>query len=162
MQQLQSPYRIEPKGRIVQHSFELSGTSIETVFALFSDPRELDDLTPSWFSLTVKGPLVPNLRPGSRIDYRFRWRRIPLRWRSAITEYEPPGWLVYEQDLGPFRYFRHEHSFESTEEGVEITDKIVYRTVGGSWVDQSLVEPDLRRILRYREGASRKLLVPSP
>jgi ligand-binding SRPBCC domain-containing protein len=161
MQQLPTPDRCELKGRIVQHSFELPGTSIETVFALFSDPRQLDGLTPRWFSLTVKGPFVPHLRPGSRIDYRSRWRGVPLRWRSLITEYEPPSWLVYEQDRGPFRHFRHEHSFEATEKGVEITDTILYRTVGGPWVDRSIVEPDLRRILRYRDTASRKILVPS-
>lgn len=162
MQQLQTPDRIEPKDRIVQHSFELPGTSIETVFALFSDPRELDGLTPRWFSLTVNGPLEPNLRPGSRIDYRFRWRGVPLRWRSLITEYEPPNWLVYEQDRGPFRHFRHEHFFEPTGEGVSVTDRILYSAVGGQWVERRLVEPDLRRILRYREGASKKLLVTSP
>jgi ligand-binding SRPBCC domain-containing protein len=161
MLQLRTPDRIEPTGRIVQHSFELPGTSIETVFALFSDPRKLDGLTPRWFRLTVKGPLEPTLQPGSTIDYRFRWRGVPLRWRSLITEYEPPSWLVYEQDRGPFRHFRHEHSFEATETGVEITDTILYRTVGGAWVDRSLVEPDLRRILRYRDAASRKILVPS-
>ena len=152
----------ERGGREVLHSFELSGVSIETVFNLLCDPRRLNEMTPPWFQLTVSGALAEPLRPGSTIDYRFRWRRVPLPWRSVITEHEPPNWLVYEQLRGPFRHFRHEHLFEPTDQGVVITDRILYRARGGSWIERHLVTTDLERILRYRETAARRVLAGTP
>ena len=147
-----------PGGTTVQHRFELPGTTIEAAFALFSDPGRLNEMTPEWFSLVVRDAHPWPLRRGARIDYRFRWRGLPLPWRSLVTEYDPPYGLVYRQDRGPFRYFHHEHYFETVDTGVVITDRIVYRTLGGDWVERGLVGPDLRRILGYREAASRKLL----
>lgn len=140
------------------HRFEIRGQLIEPVFALFSDPRKLNEVTPWWFSLIVPGPYSPQLRPGSRIDYRLRWRGLPMAWRSVITELQPPHWLVYEQDLGPFQSFRHEHSFEPFERGIVVTDRILYKVLGGSWVDRFLVGPDLSRVLRYRERAATEIL----
>lgn len=81
-----------------------------------------------------------------------------MLWRSIITELQPPHWLVYEQAQGPFRSFRHEHSFEPSEQGVVVTDRILYSIFGGSWIDRTLVGPDLHRILRYRETAARGVL----
>jgi len=81
-----------------------------------------------------------------------------MPWRSVITELQPPHWLVYEQTQGPFRSFRHEHLFEACEQGVVVTDRILYSVFGGSWIDRILVGPDLRRILRYRETAARGVL----
>ena len=142
----------------VQHRFELHRVDLEAAFALFSDPARLNDVTPEWFSLIVRGPHPWPLRRGARIDYRFHWRGLPLPWRSIITEYHPPCSLVYRQERGPFRYFQHEHYFEAVDAGVLITDRIVYRVLGGPWVERYLVQPDLQRILRYREAASRRLL----
>lgn len=142
----------------MQHRFELQRVDIETAFALFSDPRRLNDVTPEWFSLIVRGPHPWPLRRGARVEYRFRWRGLPLPWRSLITEYHSPCSLVYRQDRGPFRYFQHEHYFEAVATGVVVTDRIIYRAWGGPWVERNLVRPDLQRILRHREAASRELL----
>jgi ligand-binding SRPBCC domain-containing protein len=155
-----APSKIIPSSprQELTHRFEIRGQLIEPVFALFSDPRRLNELTPWWFSLIVRGLYSPQLRPGSRIDYRLRWRGLPMAWRSVITELQPPHWLVYEQDLGPFQSFRHEHSFEPSERGIVVTDRILYKVLGGSWVDRVLVGPDLSRVLRYREKAAQKVL----
>ncbi len=148
----------EPQGRQVEHSFEIPEQATETVFELFCDPGRLNALTPLWFSLIVRGSYSPPVRLDSRIEYRLRWRGLPMLWSSIITELQPPHWLVYEQAQGPFRSFRHEHSFEPSEQGVVVTDRILYSVFGGSWIDRILVGPDLNRILRYRETAARGVL----
>jgi ligand-binding SRPBCC domain-containing protein len=148
----------KPRGQETKHSFEIPDHATEAVFELFCDPRRLNALTPPWFRLIVRGSYSPPLRIGSRIGYRLQWRGLPLAWRSVITELQPPHWLVYEQDRGPFRSFRHEHSFEPSERGVIVTDRILCKVLGGSWVDRTLVGPDLRRILRYRERAATEIL----
>jgi ligand-binding SRPBCC domain-containing protein len=147
-----------PADHAVEHIFELRQQSTETVFELFCDPRRLDDLTPRWFSLLVSDSYSPPLRLASRLEYRVRWRGVPFVWNSVITELDPPHWLVYEQARGPFRRFRHEHSFEQSGQGVVITDRVLYSVFGGSWIDGTLVGPDLRRILRYRERAATEIL----
>jgi ligand-binding SRPBCC domain-containing protein len=143
---------------MVQHQFELSGLPVETVFELFCDPRRLNDLTPSWFNLFVSNLEDAPLGVGSRIDYRMQWRGLTMGWQSLISELERPHWLVYEQSRGPFREFRHEHSFVMHEGSVKVTDRILYRVFGGRWLGRMLVEPDLERILRFREQAARELL----
>jgi len=147
----------EPRSQEIEHTFEIPDQATEVVFELFCDPRRLNALTPPWFSLIVRGSYSPPVRLDSRIEYRLRWRGLPLAWRSVITELQPPHWLVYEQAQGPFRSFRHEHSFEAREHGVVVTDRIRYSVFGGSWIDRTLVGPDLRRILRYRERAATEI-----
>ena len=151
----------KPRGQEIKHSFEIPDQGTESVFELFCDPQRLNALTPPWFSLIVRGSYSPPLRIGSRIGYRLRWRGLPLVWRSVMTDLQPPHWLVYEQDRGPFRSFRHEHSFEPSGRGVIVTDRILYKVLGGSWVDRTLVGPDLNRVLRYREQAAQKVLATS-
>jgi len=146
------------RGLEIEHSFEIPDQATEAVFELFCDPRRLNSLTPPWFSLIVRGSYSPPVRLDSRIEYRLRWRGLPLAWCSVITELQPPNWLVYEQAQGPFRRFRHEHSFDPSGQGVVITDRILYSVFGGSWIDRTLVGPDLRRILRYRERAAMEIL----
>lgn len=138
-----------------RHVFRLPAER-EALFELFSDPRLLDTLTPPWFRLRPLGELPRRLRAGSEISYRLRWRGVPLRWTSRITDWRPPGFFAYEQLRGPFRYFRHEHSFEASGGGTEVVDRVVFRAPGGSLADRLIAGPDLRRIFAFRERQARR------
>jgi ligand-binding SRPBCC domain-containing protein len=60
-----------------------------------------------------------------------------MRRTSRITDWEPPHRLTYEQARGPYRWFRHEHSFETEGDGTRVVDKVIYRAPGGQ-TDQPL------------------------
>lgn len=139
-----------------RHVFRLPVERRE-LFGLFSDPRLLDLLTPPWFRLRPLGPLPRRLGAGSEISYRLRWRGLPLRWVSRITDWREPGYFAYEQQRGPYRYFRHEHLFDAVEGGTEVVDRVFFRAPGGPLADRWIAGPDLRRIFAYREGRVRLL-----
>jgi len=125
--------------------------SVEEVFAFFCDARNLDVLTPSWLHFQVLTPGPVEMRPGAEIDYRLRFRGVPIRWRSEITVWDPPRRFVDEQRRGPYRKWVHEHRFEERDGGTLAGDRVEYAAPGGSLANRLFVAPDLRRIFRYRQ-----------
>lgn len=143
------------------HRLVLPGP-LEAAFALLSDPKWLNTLTPRWFDLRPIGPVPTPLRAGSLIPYHLRWRRLPMRWTSRITEWEPPYRVTYEQARGPYRAFVHEHIFRAGPAGTEVTDRVAFRSAAPRWIDRTLVRRDLERIFRYRSNAAEALFEARP
>ena len=127
------------------------------VFAFFSDPRNLERITPAFlnFHVLTAGPC--ELRGGALIDYRLRLRGIPLRWQSEITVWEPPRRFVDIQRRGPYRRWDHTHIFEEEAGGTMVHDQVLYALPGPDVftrvVNAVLVAPDTRRIFAFRHSA---------
>lgn len=124
--------------------------SLEEVFGFFSDPRNLEALTPSWLRFRVQGSSTPVMAEGTTIDYRLRVHGLPLRWRSRISCWEPPFEFVDEQVRGPYRSWVHRHSFRETEGGVLVRDQVDYSVLGGALIHGLFVRRDLERIFDHR------------
>lgn len=119
-------------------------------------------MTPPWFRLQI---LTSDraLTVGSQLHYRMRWRGLPFRWQSEITEWQSPHRFTYRQARGPFKYFEHEHLFEEDEAGTRVSDRIRFLSPGGSLVHRAIVAPELRRILSHRRScAIDRLAHPRP
>lgn len=123
---------------------------IETVFDYFSDARHLQDLTPPWLHFHVITPGPIEMRAGALIDYRLRLHGIPIRWRTEITDWEPPYRFVDTQLRGPYRLWRHLHTFEEHDGGTLVKDVVDYAVPGGFLVERWLVRGDLQRIFTFR------------
>ncbi len=123
---------------------------ISEVFEFFSDAHNLALITPPWLRFEVLTPAPIQMSPGTRIDYRLRLRGIPLRWQSEITEWNPPYAFADEQRRGPYRLWRHTHTFDETESGVVIRDSVEYAIWGGGLVNKFFVHPDIEKIFAYR------------
>ncbi len=123
---------------------------ISEVFEFFSDAHNLAMITPPWIRFEVLTPAPIQMSPGTLIDYRLRLHGIPIRWQSEITEWNPPHAFADEQRRGPYRYWRHTHTFDETENGVVIGDSVEYAIWGGGLVNKFLVRPDIEKIFAYR------------
>ena len=121
----------------------------DKVFAVFSDAANLDAITPPWlnFRTVTPGPIEMHL--GTMIDYNLRVHGFPVRWRSEITEWEPPTRFVDEQRSGPYRLWIHEHIFTERDGGTLVGDRVQYAVPFDRLVHM-LVRRDVERIFRYR------------
>jgi ligand-binding SRPBCC domain-containing protein len=122
----------------------------DRVFTFFSDATNLESITPPWMSFRVQTPRPIEMRAGTRIDYKLRVHGLPLRWRSNISVWEPPERFVDEQEIGPYRFWRHEHAFEETDDGTLVRDTVEYAVPLGAITHVLLVKRDLKRIFEFR------------
>jgi len=140
---------------------ELVHTPLSKVFAFFSDPGNLEALTPGSLRLEIQTPLPVEMRRGATIDYRLRVGSIPLRWKTLVTRWDPP--LGFEDIAlrGPYQLWRHEHRFETREDAsVEVSDAVEYSLGLAPLSDVALptVRRNLERLFAYRATRLRSLL----
>jgi ligand-binding SRPBCC domain-containing protein len=133
---------------------------IAAVFAFFADAFNLQRITPPWLHFQVITPGPIEMRVGAIIDYRIRLHGIPIRWRSEITAWDPPFRFVDEQRRGPYRLWRHEHTFEERRGLTLVRDHVDYAVTGGWLVNRLVVRRDLDRIFAFR-GAALESVFPS-
>ncbi len=94
----------------------------DEVFAFFADAHNLQILTPDWLNFKILTPRPIAMRAGALIDYKLRLRGIPIRWRTKITEWQPPFSFQDEQLRGPYRQWIHRHWFEEKDGGTLCRD----------------------------------------
>ena len=133
----------------------------EQIFAFFSDPKNLQRITPPWLHFAIVGLSQPILGQGTRIDYRLRIRGLPIHWQSEITTWEPPVRFVDQQIHGPYKVWVHEHTFDEHAGGTVAGDDVHYAVPGGKVVQRLLVAPDLDRIFQYRREVLQALFNPA-
>jgi ligand-binding SRPBCC domain-containing protein len=134
----------------------------ERVFAFFADALNLERITPDLLRFKVLTPGPIDMRPGALIDYRLSLRGVPLRWRTEITEWDPPRRFVDVQLKGPYREWHHTHTFEEQDRGTMVKDVVRYRLFGPALltrpINALLVAPDTKRIFAYRYQALERAL----
>jgi ligand-binding SRPBCC domain-containing protein len=96
---------------------------------------------------------VPPAAEGAIITYSVRVGRLPIRWKSRIVSWIPGRSFADVQDSGPYRVWRHEHSFSAQGNGTVMEDLVYYAPPLGmlSGLSNKLfVAPALRDIFKYR------------
>ena len=134
--------------------------SILEAFEVFENPYNLARITPPWLNFRVTSKENVRMREGARIDYAIRWMRLPLRWRTLITEYEPPNSFVDEQEKGPYTRWRHRHTFTEALGGTLVEDVVRYSLplgLLGVAAHDMVVGRQLRRIFEFRQEALRAI-----
>ena len=120
------------------------------VFEFFSDAHNLALITPPQLHFNVLTPAPIEMAVGTLIDYRLKLRGVPIRWQTEITEWNPPDGFVDEQRRGPYRLWRHTHTFDETEDGVVVGDTVKYAVWGNELIGRLFVRPDIEKIFAYR------------
>jgi ligand-binding SRPBCC domain-containing protein len=129
----------------------------ERAFEFFSDALNLEAITPPWLGFRVIGTEPVEMGEGAVIEYRLRLHGVPVRWLTRIESWDPPRNFVDVQVRGPYRHWRHTHSFEPTADGGslmrdEVRYEIPYGPLG-TLAGRLFVRRDLERIFDYRRDA---------
>jgi ligand-binding SRPBCC domain-containing protein len=124
--------------------------TIGEVFSFFADAFQLETITPPWLHFSIQTPRPIEMREGKLIDYRLRIRWLPIRWRSKISNWEPPFQFVDEQVKGPYRYWHHLHTFDQVDGGTMVRDIVHYAIPFGFIMQPLLVRRDLTHIFEFR------------
>ncbi len=124
------------------------------VFPFFADAANLERLTPPFLSFHILTPLPIAMEPGALIDYRIKLFGVPMTWRTRIESFEPGERFVDVQLKGPYKLWRHTHTFRDVPGGTEIRDHVEYALpLGplGRIAHALMVKRTLGRIFAYRE-----------
>jgi ligand-binding SRPBCC domain-containing protein len=138
------------------HRETIVPASLEDTFAFFSDASNLERLTPPWIRFRITTPLPVVMRVGLEIDYRIVLHRWPIPWKTRIDVWEPGVRFVDRQLAGPYRWWHHEHRFESSPRGTRMTDDVEFvprlRRISGR-----MVRRDVERIFDFRQEILRQI-----
>lgn len=136
------------------HAEQFVAKPLEEVFAFFERPENLARITPESLGFVILTPLPIEMKIGTLIDYTIRVMGLRIRWRTLISDYDPPHSFVDEQLRGPYSYWHHTHSFTAVEGGTKIVDDVRYALpfgILGRIAHSLLVRRDLEKIFEHRE-----------
>ncbi len=131
---------------------------VDEVFSFFSDPYNLERITPPFLRFRVSATTDDPVRQGTLIDYRLRLHGVPIRWRTRIEEWLPQQRFVDRQLSGPYKLWHHTHDFEAYDGGTRIRDHVRYQLPFGrigTFVAGSLVLREINEIFLYRRNETR-------
>jgi ligand-binding SRPBCC domain-containing protein len=133
---------------------------VDQVFPLFENPHNLGSLTPAGMGFEILSISDPPMQHGTTIEYRIRPFGVPQRWLTKIVEYEPARSFVDLQKDGPYRYWRHKHTFRDDGGRTLMTDRVEFQMpvgVLGRLAHRLVVDRELRRIFDYRADVIARL-----
>jgi hypothetical protein len=104
------------RGHVLERS-QLVPAARAEVFAFFADAFNLEAITPQFLRFRVTTPAPIPMAPGALIDYRLSLYGVGFRWRTRIEVWEPGVRFVDVQLSGPYRLWRHTHTFEDAPGG---------------------------------------------
>jgi ligand-binding SRPBCC domain-containing protein len=129
----------------------------DVLWPFFADAGNLEQLTPPWLRFRVLTPPPIAMAVGTLIDYQLRWRGLPIRWRTRIARWDPPHVFVDEQLKGPYRLWRHTHTFERQGDRTVMRDRVEYRAPLGWIAHPLIVRRDVARIFDYRRSVLERI-----
>lgn len=108
--------------RTFTHRFSVRAP-LERVIAFHSDTRALKILTPP--PVIVQFHQVQPLGEGSVADFTLWLGPLPVRWVAVHTEFQGGHSFVDIQNSGPFKSWRHRHTFKArSDDRTEIFDEV--------------------------------------
>jgi ligand-binding SRPBCC domain-containing protein len=101
--------------------------SIEKTWQFFGAAENLPAITPPWLRFTILTPAPIRIGQDTLLDYTIRWAGVPIRWRTRIIDWTPPRQFIDLQVRGPYTLWHHQHTFNPVADGVECTDRVIYK-----------------------------------
>jgi uncharacterized protein len=130
----------------------------DDVFRYHAAPGAFERLIPPWENIRIRSK-SGGITDGSRLSFRVRKGPIWVPWVAVHSSYVQGRQFVDEQTHGPFRYWRHTHSFTPGKAPGTciLEDRVEYRlgTVLSPLASGTLLA-DLRRMFAFRHARTRR------
>jgi ligand-binding SRPBCC domain-containing protein len=138
-----------------KESVQYVNASMEECWSFFSNPKNLQKITPQDMGFQIADFDDKKMYPGQLIQYKVSpLLGLKLSWVTIITVVKDNSYFVDEQRFGPYAMWHHKHFFEATENGVKMTDVVHYALpLGflGRIMNSLVVKKKLTEIFSYRE-----------
>jgi len=138
---------------------------LETCFEFLSSIDNIERLAPPSFKFRIVKTSHSKLDKGVTLDYRLQAMGLPMRWRTEITEFNPPTFFSDRQVIGPYTLWEHTHEFVEIDGGTLARDTVKYILpfgAIGTALGLFLVQKDLDGIFSYRHKKLVECLGGSP
>lgn len=112
--------------------------TLEEAWDFFSSPYHLNDITPVFFQVEITSRVPQKIYAGLMISYRMKAVfGIPMAWLSEVSHCDEPKRFVYQQRIGPFKFWSHEVCLTETPSGIQLEDIMFYAMPLG-WLGELL------------------------
>lgn len=130
--------------------------SDQDAWSFFSSPYHLNDITPDFFHVTITSTVPEKIYAGLMISYQMKavFGR-PMNWLSEVSHCDEPKRFVYEQRIGPFKFWSHEVCLTEQQNGILLEDIMFYAMpLGwlGQLINRVLIADKLERIFDTRHA----------
>lgn len=144
-----------------KESVQYVNAGLEECWAFFSSPQNLQKITPESMGFKITDFDGKKMYPGQIIQYKVTpLAGVKIAWTTEITMVKENSYFIDEQRFGPYSFWHHKHFFESTPQGVKMTDVVHYGLpLGflGRIMNSLVVEGKLNEIFAHREKMVDKL-----
>lgn len=139
---------------------------IREAWDYFSDPRNLQVITPPYMGFHILSGGDKKMYPGQIIQYIVTpVAGLKTKWVTEITHVKNEEYFVDEQRFGPYSLWHHKHFFREIPGGVEMEDIVDYKLpfgILGKLVHPFIVGPKLKEIFEFRKEKLKELFGDYP
>lgn len=129
--------------------------TLEESWQFFSDPENLEKITPNNLSFNITSELDGSFYDGQIITYKIGI--LPLIKSNWVTEIKNIDWqksFIDEQRYGPYKMWNHRHTFEECVGGTLIKDQVQFKLPFNflrAIVFPVIIKPKLTKIFTHRK-----------
>lgn len=137
------------------HTQQKLPITIEEAWLFFSDPKNLNTITPDSMQFKTLSGDDRKMFPGQIIHYKIApFPLVSMEWVTEITHVENQKFFVDEQRFGPYSFWHHKHFFTPIDGGVYMEDIVHYKVpfgFVGRLFHPIIVRPKLEEIFAFRK-----------
>lgn len=142
-------------GQSVLEAKQFLPFSQDSVFQFFSEAQNLEAITPEILNFKIENVSTAEIQKGTLIDYRLKIHGVPAKWKTLISDWQPPNQFVDQQLKGPYSVWHHTHEFQPFLNGTLMIDRVKFKLpLGflGRITAGSFVQSDVENIFNYRRS----------
>lgn len=137
------------------HTRQKLPISIDIAWDFFSNPKNLNTITPDSMKFETLSGDDKKMFPGQIIHYKISpFTFITMQWVTEITHVTDKVYFVDEQRFGPYTFWHHKHFFTEIDGGILMEDIVHYKVpfgIIGQLFHPLLVRPKLEEIFTFRK-----------